>query len=391
MILPAAFMGASLPAVASNAAANDDLGAGIAPSFGILGFKGKVWSIRFGGTDTPLMREDGDGPRNSLEVVLVKASPMISKIFYNGGYVDGSNEKPDCWSGDGIKPDASVQNKVNPTCQDCPMNAWGSRISEAGKDGKMCADSRRVAVVPAGDFDNELGGGPMLLRIPAASLKALKAYGDLLKSYGFPYFTAVTKISFDPKEAYPKFVFEAMRPLGPVEAEKILMLQQDQRVHAVVNETALAVGMAGDGSTAPSVPSSPFTQPQPAAQTLSQQAAAKGPAATTAAPKPAAPKTAPSTAAAKDKTSTATVAAPADTQAMQNAALLKAQIAALEAQLKGQTAPQPAEVTAKPDQSSPEEAVVVSEEAGAADDPATDGNEELVGQFDDLLEKLMVS
>lgn len=148
--------------------ANDELGQGVASSYGVMGYKGKVWSTRYQGVETKLMREDGDGAKGSIEVVLVKASPAVSKIFYKGGYVEGSTAAPDCWSADGVKPDGSVQAKVHASCADCPMNAWGSRITEAGKNGKACADSRRVAVVPLADIDNELFGGPMLLRIPAA-------------------------------------------------------------------------------------------------------------------------------------------------------------------------------------------------------------------------------
>jgi hypothetical protein len=273
---PAVFAGANKT--------NDELGAGIASSYGVVGFKGKVWSIRYQGNEEVLMREDGDGPRNSIEVVLVKASPAISKIFYRNGYVDGSNAAPDCWSANGQTPAASVQNKVHATCVDCPMNAWGSRVSDAGKPGKACSDSRRVAVVPVADIDNEMFGGPMLLRIPAASLKDLKAYGDLLNTYQYPYYAAVTRISFDPKEAYPKFVFSAVRPLTDAEANRIAVLREDKRVGTVLSEAVdpAAPASASSASAAP-VPTSPFEEdvtPQ-----VTPQAA---PVAATVAPKPAA-------------------------------------------------------------------------------------------------------
>lgn len=261
--LPKGFGAVSAVFGGGKAGANDELGAGVNSSYGIVGYKGKVWSIRFGGEDKPLMREDGDGPRNSIEVVLVKASAAISKIFYKNGYVEGSNAAPDCWSADGVKPDASVQNKCNATCADCPMNAWGSRVTDAGKQGKQCADSRRVAVIPAEDMDNELFGGPMLLRVPAASLKDLKAYGDLLSSYQYPYYAAVTRIAFDPKEAYPKFVFSAVRPLNDAEAAKVMLLRDDKRVGTVLAETAMSVGAGAAGEAKKQVASSPFEQDAP--------------------------------------------------------------------------------------------------------------------------------
>jgi hypothetical protein len=259
--LPQGF-GAVSSVFGGNKAANDELGAGVASSYGIIGIKGKVWSTRFGGKDTALMREDGDGPRGSIEVVVIKAAAAISKIYYKGGYTDGSNAAPDCWSANGITPDASVQNKCNKTCVDCPMNAWGSRVSEAGKPGKACADSRRIAVTPIADIDNETFGGPMLLRVPAASLKELKAYGDLLSSYQVPYYAAATRISFDPKEAYPKFVFTAMRPLTDAEAKKIMALRDDKRVTTVLNE-ALDIRGAAPAPEQEEVPASPFENAAP--------------------------------------------------------------------------------------------------------------------------------
>lgn len=257
---------------------NDELGQGVASSYGIVGYKGKVWSIRYQGEEQVLMRDDGDGPRNSIEVVLVKASPAISKIFYERGYVEGSSEAPDCWSSNGQVPDPGAQKKQSPTCATCPKNAWGSRVTEAGKQGKACSDSRRVAVVPTGDIDNELFGGPMLLRIPAASLKDLKAYGDKMNSYQYPYYAVATRVAFDPQEAYPKFVFSAVRPLNDEEAKKVLAMRSDEKVAAVLAENVVAEAPAA-APAAPSVPSSPFEQdqPAPAAPQPAQQPAQQAP------------------------------------------------------------------------------------------------------------------
>jgi hypothetical protein len=255
---------------------NDELGAGVSASYGIMGYRGKVWAVKHQGTEHPLMRDDGDGPRNSIEVVLLKASPAISKIFYKDGYVDGSNSAPDCWSSNGATPDPSVQNKQSATCADCPMNAWGSRVTEAGKQGKKCSDSRRVAIVPSSDMDNEVFGGPMLLRIPAASLKDLKQYGDVMKSYQFDYFACVTKISFDPNEAYPKFVFTAVRPLTEEEGRKVLELRDGPQVKAVLSEDQGAQAPAQPSAPAPAA--SPFGQPVGGSVETPQAAPAPAPA-----------------------------------------------------------------------------------------------------------------
>lgn len=250
--LPSAFAGAAF--------SNDELGAGVASSYAVMGIKGKVWSVKFGGEEKQLLRDDGDGPRNSIEVVIVKASPAISKIFYKNGYVDGANAPPDCWSGNGVTPDTSVKEKMCATCADCPMNAWGSRTTDAGKQAKACADSRRIAVVPVSDLANEAFGGPMLLRVPAASLKDLKAYGDLLNQHQYPYYAAATRIAFDSNEAFPKFVLSAIRPLNEVEASVIKELREDKRVATVLAEKADTVGSGVASTVAAEVAKSPFEQ-----------------------------------------------------------------------------------------------------------------------------------
>jgi hypothetical protein len=276
--------------LAGKANANDELGSGIQSSYGIIGYRGKVWSTKYQGKETPLMREDGDGPRGSVEVVIVKAATAIAKIFYKNGYQDGANAAPDCWSSDGIRPDAAAQGKQSPTCANCPMNAWGSRVTDSGKPGKACSDSRRVAVVPANDLANEIMGGPMLLRVPAASLKDLKAYGELLNSYGYPYYGVATRISFDPKEAFPKMVFAAIRPLDDAEASEVQTLRGDKRVSAVLSEAAQEYKVQEE------VPASPFEQPASPATTTTTSPKEPAQAAT---PKPTATSVAPAKAPAK--------------------------------------------------------------------------------------------
>lgn len=275
LALPKNF-GAVSKLFANQQASNDELGSGIASSYGIVGYRGKVWSIKHQGKETQLMRDDGDGPRGSVEVVIVKAASAVAKIFYAGGYQDGSNSAPDCWSTNGVTPDAAAQNKQNATCAGCPMNAWGSRVTEAGKQGKACSDNRRIAIVPLNDMANDMFGGPMLLRIPAASLKDLKAYGELLNSYHYPYYACATRISFDPKEAYPKFVFSAIRPLTDEEAKYVLELRGDKRVSNILNE-AQEISSAVAKQEEDAIPASPFEQaPAPAApKAAAPKAAAK--------------------------------------------------------------------------------------------------------------------
>jgi hypothetical protein len=237
-LIPATF--GPLSSKFANQSANDDLSSGIQSSFGLIGYKGKVWSIRYRGEETPLMREDGDGPKSSIEVVILSASKAVSKVWYEQGYVEGSTAAPDCFSNNGIAPDAASTKPQCASCALCPMNQWGSRMTPAGKNGKACSDSKRLAVVPVQDLPNEMFGGPMLLRVPAASLQDLAMYGQKMSQLGYPYYAIATRIAFDTAESYPKFVFGAIRPLTDEEGEIVLGERTNHTVERILSENEFA-------------------------------------------------------------------------------------------------------------------------------------------------------
>lgn len=237
---------------------DDALSSGIQTGFPILAFKGKVWSIRYRGETFPLMRDDGDGPRGSVEVVILKASEHKAKFWYERGYEEGAAEAPDCFSTNGVTPDPSSKKVQGNVCLVCPKNQYGSRITPSGKKGKACSDTKRLAVVPVGDLYNETYGGPMLLRVPGASLNDMAMFAQKVKNHGFKTFSIATKISFDPNEAYPKLRFEALRPLRDDEAKVVIELRNSHQVERVLQEEAPSDG----GSTQEDTPKSLFLEPQ---------------------------------------------------------------------------------------------------------------------------------
>lgn len=187
-----------------------DLTEGVSSGFPIVSIRGSKWRIKYQGEETPVLNDE-DEPAASLEVIMLKANKNLSKIYYKANYVEGETEAPDCYSNDGIKPEVDSKDRQADTCQMCPHNQWGSRITDAGKKAKACHDSRRVAVVPSKDILNEVYGGPMLLRIPAASLADLALFSKQLMSKQIPYNAIVTRLGFDINAAYPKLTFKAVR------------------------------------------------------------------------------------------------------------------------------------------------------------------------------------
>lgn len=227
------FESAKLPAhIAKAFMASDDLSSGVGGGgFPHVSIKGKVFHITRGGETTLIAKPGGDpdDPASSIEVVIVKANPALSKVYYSGGYTEGSDAKPLCYSNDGVAPAADSQEPQAKKCATCPHNQWGSRITENGGKGKSCADSRRIAIAPVTQIND-----PMLLRVPAASLKTLAQYNDSLKKRGVGYPAVVTKISFDHKVAHPALMFKPVGFIDDATAEQVLEVMNSDIVSNII-------------------------------------------------------------------------------------------------------------------------------------------------------------
>jgi len=154
-----------------------------------------------------------------LDVVIVNAAPKISRTFYAGQYVEGENKAPDCWSADGDKPDASIEEPQAHDCASCPQNVKGSGQGES----KACRFSQRLAVVLANDVQGDI----MQLTLAATSIfgkeegdkRPLQAYARYLAAQSINPETLVTRLRFDTKAAVPKLFFQPVRWLDDEEYE----------------------------------------------------------------------------------------------------------------------------------------------------------------------------
>lgn len=253
---------ANLPSM--NAAAQ----AGLLPSFGSIGIKGKVWSAKYRG-ETEAMLDARGIPIPTLEVVIVGVSQAISKRYYATGFNENDEGKaPDCWSSNGTTPDPTSAALQSPTCALCPHNQWGSKITDAGKKAKSCGDARRVAVVPLMDIENSGYGGPMLLSIPPMSLPSLAKYCNDLEKFGAEPFMVGTSLRFDYKMAYPQIEFEALGWLDEAQALAVDALLDDQQIKRMLEappaagEATPAVPNATTAALAGGRPAAGFTKPE---------------------------------------------------------------------------------------------------------------------------------
>lgn len=200
--------------------------------FPVISIKGSRFHVSRDGETTLIMRPkttatDPDEPATYIDTVILNIQK--AKTFYAEGYVEGSDGKPDCFSNDGITPDASVDAKQCSACALCPKNAWGSGTNDAGEatKGKACSDVQRLAV----NIND-----PMMLRVPPASLKNLAEMSKQLSKKGVPLNGIVTRISFDATKASPTMLF---KPVGYVSAEdfaKAQALMNDDLVLAIVGK-----------------------------------------------------------------------------------------------------------------------------------------------------------
>lgn len=282
-----------LPAAFQGMQADEDLGAGIGISYAVVGYRGKVWSIKYKGEEQHLMAmlNGQQIPLPSIEAVLLKAPNHTSKVWYESGWQDGSNAPPDCASSNGITPDPGVPKPQSPTCAACKWDQFGSRPPQPGQPpskGKACPDNKRVAIVPLADVKNEAYGGPMLLRVPAMSLQDLALFASQMKQLNIPYYAVGVRISFDMSESFPKFIITPIRVVTDAEAKIILEHRASMEVQRIIDGNASSEAVPAAAQTVPPVATQPQQvqqvqqpvqqpQPQPTPQPQPQPAQPQAP------------------------------------------------------------------------------------------------------------------
>lgn len=212
----------------------DEWESGTTGGYPVISTKGKVFTIRRGDESEVIMRQDDpDDPASSLPLVILKTHPGVAKTYFEGTYEEGSDDKPTCYSPDGIAPGENAEDRQAKKCAICPRNQWGSRITESGKKAKQCSDVKRLAVAPLGQLND-----PMLLRVPPTSLKAWDEYVKMLRKRGLTPAHVVTKVKFDPTVAHQSLQFS---PLAFVDEE------QAGQIEEALREPVLESIVIGDG------------------------------------------------------------------------------------------------------------------------------------------------
>jgi hypothetical protein len=188
--------------------------------------------------------------------VIVVASSVVGRTFYEGAYDEAAAAKPPaCWSADGAKPNDDVKEPQATTCMSCPQNIKGSGQGES----RACRYSQRLAVVLEGD----MSGDVYQLSLPATSIfgsadqgqkMPMQAYARFLAQYKIPVGAVITEMRFDTSSATPKLTFSAVRPLDESE-------YQACKAQGETDEAKRAITMTVSQTDAVEDKEEPFQQP----------------------------------------------------------------------------------------------------------------------------------
>jgi hypothetical protein len=170
----------------------------------------------------------GKAVSGTLDVVIVDWLAEPSRKFYATAYDKGAKfTLPDCWSNDGVVPEAGAKGKQANSCAPCPKNVKGSGFN--GKN-KACRYERRLAVLIAGDPSGDV----YQISIPSASLfgdddggvYGFEAYRKFLFASNEAMDTVVTQLNYYPTDTI-KLGFKPMRHLTAVEVGLVDAAQDD--------------------------------------------------------------------------------------------------------------------------------------------------------------------
>lgn len=230
-----------LPARRTKMAVSTDIAVG--SDYPSISIRGRVFSIVQDGTRTPITRQDSDEPRSVVDMVILRANSNVRQ--YYAGTFDESSEgtQPDCFSMDGLKPDAQAQQPQCATCAQCHHATFGT--SQTGK-GQACKPATRIAVATPNHLDK-----PYLMRVPITSVQRDKSFHTGLrdmvaacKTRGLEYNEVLTQIGFDYHATGVKLTFKPIGILPDDVYEKACAMYDDPMVLSIVGKPSMGVAAA---------------------------------------------------------------------------------------------------------------------------------------------------
>jgi len=170
-----------------------------------------------------------DAPMKDNRMAVVIIDYVMENVYYEGDYDPDNRQGPKCYAfgrdEKDMKPHENVVKPQSKSCVGCPQNEWGS--ADKGR-GKACKNTRRLALIPAGEIDSDdrftaftdpehfatVGQG--YLRVPVTSVKGfasmVTSVAAAKKRPPYAIFTEIAtvpddksqfKVTFSPLEMIP--------------------------------------------------------------------------------------------------------------------------------------------------------------------------------------------
>lgn len=109
---------------------------------------GSFFSVRGG----VLTFDNTPMPNNCIGVIILHS--ILENVYYPGKFDPEAPQAPSCFAfgteNADLSPHELATDPQNKTCAGCPNNEWGT--ADVGR-GKACRNTRRLALIPAGQFD----------------------------------------------------------------------------------------------------------------------------------------------------------------------------------------------------------------------------------------------
>jgi hypothetical protein len=202
---------------------------------------------------------------NAMNVVIVAAAENVARVFYEGAYDPNAEASaPDCWSADGVTPNAQAKNVQASKCADCKQNIGGS-----GQNGsRACRYRQRIAVL----LENDPRGDVYQLDLAATSIfgdadngrMPLQAYGRFLGAQGVPVSAVVTEMKFDINADTPKLTF---KPVSYLESDAFMNAMEKGKSEAAKRCITMTVATPRANQPALAAPQEEFAPAPTATET----------------------------------------------------------------------------------------------------------------------------
>lgn len=233
-----------------------------------ISLRGKKFRLVVDGEELSTLKAE------SLDVVIVNATKDISRTFYSKAYDPKADAvPPDCWSKDGVAPDATASAPQATKCDGCSQNIKGSGQGNS----RACRFSKRMAIALADD----LSSGVYQLTLPSASIfgdgeKNQMPFNKFVKyvgSQGYSIDTLVTTMSFDEDSDSPRVYFDAKRFLNKEEYEATSKLGKSQEaINAITMTVAQSDHVSAPAIAAPKPQAAPVEEVEEAEPTVRKAA-----------------------------------------------------------------------------------------------------------------------